>query len=58
MKAGEDFEEEIGKLEISYIWQRQSEVSGNRICRTVMDRCYDIEKQNLLAGISMKNSVL
>jgi len=58
MEPGEDFEEETGKLEISYIWQRQSEVSGSRICRTFNDRCYDIKKQNLLVGISLKNSVL
>jgi hypothetical protein len=58
MEPGEDFEEEIGKLEMSYIWQRQSEVRGSRICRTVKDRCYDIEKQNLLVGVSLKNSVL
>jgi hypothetical protein len=58
MEPGEDFEEEIGKLEILYIWRRQSKVRGSRICRTVKDRCYDIEKQNLLVGISLKNSVL
>jgi len=57
-EPGEDFEEEIGKLEVSYIWRRQSEVSGSRICRTVKDMCYDIEKQNLLVGISLKDSVL
>jgi hypothetical protein len=57
METGEDFEEEIGKLEVLYIWRGQSEVSGSRICRTVKDGCY-IEKQNLLVGISLKNSVL
>jgi hypothetical protein len=58
MEPGEDFEEEIGKLALLCIWRRQSEVSGSRICRTVKDRCYDIEKQNLLVDISLKDSVL
>jgi hypothetical protein len=58
MELDEGFEEEIGKLEVSYIWLRQSKVSGSRICRTVKDRYYDVKKQNLLVGISLKNSVL
>jgi len=58
MEPGEDFEDEIGKLEVSYIWWRQSEIIGSGICRTVKDRCYDIEKQNLLLSISLKNSLL
>lgn len=58
MELEKDFEEEIGKLEVSYIWRRQSKVSGSRICRTVKDRCYDDKKQNLLVGINLKNFVL
>jgi len=53
MEPGEDFEEETGKLEISYIWQRQSEVSGSRICRTFKDRCYDI-KTKFIGGYQPK----
>jgi hypothetical protein len=44
--------EELKKIGIAYIWQSQSEINVNKICKIIRERCNDIERQNIFSNIS------
>jgi hypothetical protein len=47
---------ELEKMGLAYIWQNQIKINVT-ICKTIRERCNDIQKQNMFADINAKISL-
>jgi hypothetical protein len=47
---------ELKQMRLAYVWQNRTEINVT-ICKTIRERCNDIQRQNMFADINAKNSL-